>query len=404
MPWLVGGFFGGPFRTFHVEVGFTDRIGGIAGEFGDGESHAEPRTGRHEDCTACTLCFAVCPVVSRDDSAHRALMMMPTLASGRRDHERANWDVFTSLLETDRTTLNLGTVKDAALTQPRFEFSRACAGCGETPYIRLLTQLFGDYLIVSNATGCSSIYGGSLPATPWSWTIDGIGPAWANSLFDENADFGPGIRIAVDHRRDLALALDDTVAPLVPDLTQELNALRDADQSTERGIAEQRALVMVMQDRLAGWGGPAVRALSSVIEALIRHSVWLVGGHGWACGIGYGGVDHVIASGTDVNFLVLDTELYSKTGRQQSKSTPRGAVAQFGSSGKRREKKDLGILAMTYGNVYVARIAIGATDAHRLKVLQESEAFDGPSLVIAYAHCIAHGYDLAHGIDHQSRP
>ena len=356
-----------------------------------------------EDCTGCTLCFEICPAVNRDDSAHRALMMVSTVGSSRQDDERANWEFFTSLPETDRTKLNLVTVKDVALTQPLFEFSGACAGCGETPYLRLLTQLFGDHLIVANATGCSSIYGGSLPATPWSQTIDGIGPAWANSLFEDNAEFGLGIRVAVDHRRDHARALLDSVSLLAPDLADELMALRDADQSSERGIVDQRNRVRAMKDRLAGWGGSAVRELSSVIEALVHHSVWLVGGDGWAYDIGYGGLDHVIASGTNVNILVLDTEVYSNTGGQQSKSTPRGAVAKFASSGKRRAKKDLGLLAMTYGNVYVARIAMGANDAHTVKVLQEAEAYDGPSLVIAYAHCIAHGYDLAHGLDHQKQ-
>jgi pyruvate-ferredoxin/flavodoxin oxidoreductase len=352
-----------------------------------------------EDCTGCTLCHEVCPAVSKADPNHRALMMKPQAPLVAQ--ERINWDFFQALPEVDRSALNFGTVKDAALAQPLFEFSGACAGCGETPYIRLLTQLHGDHLVVANATGCSSIFGGNLPTTPWSKTRDGVGPAWANSLFEDNAEFGLGIRVALDARRDYALALIERTIAEEPALADPLMAIVHADQKTEAGIRAQRERVNAFLPRLKKIDTPLARELESVIESAIHRSVWLVGGDGWAYDIGYGGLDHVLASGQNVNILVLDTEVYSNTGGQQSKATPRGATAKFASGGKPRAKKDLGLLAMTYGNVYVAQIAMGSSDAHTVRALQEAEAFDGPSLIIAFSHCIAHGYELSEGLDHQ---
>ena len=352
-----------------------------------------------EDCTGCTLCHEVCPAVSKADPAHRALMMQPQ--APRVAQERINWDFFVNLPEVDRSALNLATVKDAALAQPLFEFSGACAGCGETPYIRLLTQLYGDHLVVANATGCTSIFGGNLPTTPWTKTKAGLGPAWANSLFEDNAEFGLGIRVALDARNDYALDLIGKMIAEEPSLADPLSEILHANQKTEAGITAQRARVNAILPRIRKLGTPLALELESVIESAIHRSVWLVGGDGWAYDIGYGGLDHVLASGQNVNILVLDTEVYSNTGGQQSKATPRGATAKFASGGKPRAKKDLGLLAMTYGNVYVAQIAMGSSDAHTVRALQEAEAFDGPSLIIAFSHCIAHGYELSEGLDHQ---
>lgn len=352
-----------------------------------------------EDCTGCTLCHEVCPAVSKTDPNHRALTMLPQ--APRVAQERINWDFFQSLPEVDRASLNLGIVKDAALAQPLFEFSGACAGCGETPYIRLLTQLYGDHLVVANGTGCSSIFGGNLPTTPWTKARDGIGPAWANSLFEDNAEFGLGIRVALDARRDYALDLIEKVIAEEPALTEPLSIILNAVQKTEADIRAQRARVNAILPRLKKVPGALARELETVIESTVHRTVWLVGGDGWAYDIGYGGLDHVLASGQNVNVLVLDTEVYSNTGGQQSKATPRGATAKFASGGKQRAKKDLGLLAMTYGNIYVAQIAMGSSDAHTVRALQEAEAYDGPSLVIAYSHCIAHGYEMGDGLAHQ---
>jgi len=289
-------------------------------------------------------------------------------------------------------------VKDVQLLQPFFEFSGACAGCGETPYLMAVSQLFGDRALVANATGCSSIYGGSQPTTPWTTNPEGRGPAWANSLFEDNAEFGLGMRLALDRQaayaRELLDRLDGAVADLAP-------ALLDADQSTEAGIAAQRERVAALKARLSAIDSPTSRDLASVADTLVKKSVWIVGGDGWAYDIGFGGLDHVLASGRNVNVLVLDTEVYSNTGGQASKSTPRGAVAKFAAGGKATAKKDLALMAMTYGHVYVARVAMGASDGQTLRALREAEAYDGPSLVIAYSHCIAHGYDLRHGMDQQ---
>jgi pyruvate-ferredoxin/flavodoxin oxidoreductase len=291
------------------------------------------------------------------------------------------------------------------LLQPLFEFSGACAGCGETPYIKLLTQLFGDRAIIANATGCSSIYGGNLPTTPYTINRDGRGPAWSNSLFEDNAEFGLGMRLALDHQNAYGRELVDR---LREDVGEALaNSLLNADQSTDTGINIQRELVAALKAKLegaakleAGWPNEA-RDLASVADALVKKSVWIVGGDGWAYDIGYGGLDHVMASGLNVNILVLDTEVYSNTGGQASKSTPMGAVAKFASGGKPTGKKDLGMGAIRYGNVYVAQVAMGANDTHTVKAFIEAEAHDGPSLIIAYSQCIAHGIDMAKGMHQQ---
>ena len=349
-----------------------------------------------EDCTGCDLCVQMCPAHEKGHPEHRALTMVPQ--APRRDEERHNWDYFLSLPEVDRRAVKRD-VKGAQLLQPLFEFSGACAGCGETPYIKLLTQLFGDRLLIANATGCSSIFGGNLPTTPYAVDRCGRGPAWANSLFEDNAEFGLGFRLALDSQEQQARTLLERVSPhLDPAL---VTALRDADQSTETGIAAQRDRVAALRARLASIDDAAAQQLEQSADVLVRKSVWIIGGDGWAYDIGFGGLDHVLSLGRKVNILVLDTEVYSNTGGQQSKATPIGASAKFAALGKAQGKKDLGLMAMTYGNVYVARIALGAKDAHTLKVLQEAEAFPGPSLVIAFAHCIAHGYDLAESIEHQ---
>ena len=309
--------------------------------------------------------------------------------------ERERFDFFLSIPEIDRTLVEPATVKGSQMLEPLFEFSGACEGCGETPYLKLLTQLLGDRMIVANATGCSSIYGGNLPTTPWSANRDGRGPAWSNSLFEDNAEFGLGMRLALDAQERQARAL---AAELAPDLA---DALAAADPHTEAGIAEQRRLVAELRERIAGIDRPEARRLAALADALVRKSVWIVGGDGWAYDIGFGGLDHVLASGRDVNVLVLDTEVYSNTGGQASKATPRGAVAKFAAGGKQTGKKDLGLLATAYGNVYVAHIALGADNPQTVKALAEADAWDGPSLVIAYSHCIAHGIDMVKGMRQQ---
>jgi pyruvate-ferredoxin/flavodoxin oxidoreductase len=349
-----------------------------------------------EDCTGCGLCVEICPAKSKSEVRHRAIDMVP--ARPLHDAEVTNWNFFLSLPTPERAPLNASLVKDVQLLEPLFEFSGACAGCGETPYLKAMSQLFGDRAIVANATGCSSIYGASQPTTPWATNAEGRGPAWANSLFEDNAEFGLGMRLALDRQTHYARELLGRLDAAVADLA---GALLDADQSTESGIVAQRERVAALKARLGEIDSPTAHELASVADALVRKSVWIVGGDGWAYDIGYGGLDHVLASGRNVNILVLDTEVYSNTGGQASKSTPRGAVAKFAASGKAGAKKDLALMAMTYGHVYVARVAMGASDAHTLRVLREAEAYDGPSLVIAYSHCIAHGYDLRHGLDQQ---
>jgi pyruvate-ferredoxin/flavodoxin oxidoreductase len=316
-----------------------------------------------------------------------------------REAETANWEFFYNLPEVDRTLINPGTIKNSQLLQPLFEFSGACSGCGETPYVKLVSQLFGDRAIVANATGCSSIYGGNLPTTPWAVNKEGRGPAWSNSLFEDNAEFGLGMRLTLDKQGEYAREL---LAQLSVEIGTELvEGLLTADQSTELGIKQQRERVAALKEGLAGRTDPKSRDLLSLADMLVKKSVWIMGGDGWAYDIGYGGLDHVLASGRNVNVLVLDTEVYSNTGGQASKSTPRAAVAKFAMAGKGTAKKDLGLIAMSYGYVYVARVAMGASDQQTLKAIIEAEAFDGPSLVIAYAQCINHGIDMAKGLEQQ---
>ncbi|MGA3212879.1 MAG: pyruvate:ferredoxin (flavodoxin) oxidoreductase, partial [Terriglobales bacterium] len=350
-----------------------------------------------EDCTGCGICVEVCPAKSKSEVKHKAINMVPQ--PPLREREVKNWDFFLGIPETDRTRLSLGQVKDIQLLQPLFEFSGACSGCGETPYIKLMSQLFGDRAVVANATGCSSIYGGNLPATPYTFNREGRGIAWSNSLFEDNAEFGLGIRVALDKQMEY---VREQLPRFSAQLGDQLVAdLLHGDQSTEAGIQAQRERVAALRDKLAGDHSPAARDLLSLADTLVNRSVWIVGGDGWAYDIGYGGLDHVLASGRNVNVLVLDSEVYSNTGGQMSKSTPRGAVAKFAAGGKPRPKKDLAMMAVNYENVYVARVAFGAGDMHTLKAFLEAEAFNGPSLIIAYSHCIAHGYDLVHGLDQQ---
>src|SRR6266496_2354925 len=349
-----------------------------------------------EDCTGCALCVEVCPAKSKSEVRHKAINMVPQ--GPIHDQEVRGWEFFLDLPDPDRRALNEGQVKDVQLLQPLFEFSGACGGCGETPYLRLLSQLFGDRAVIANATGCSSIYGGNQPTTPWTVNREGRGPAWANSLFEDNAEFGLGIRTALDKQEEYARELLERFTPDLGPLAAELLG---ADQSTEAGIDGQREKVTRLRRALGSLRDPAARELESVADALVAKSVWIVGGDGWAYDIGYGGLDHVLASGRKVNVLVLDTEVYSNTGGQMSKATPRGAVAKFAAGGKPGAKKDLGLLAMVSGSVYVARVAMGASDAQTLKAFREAEAFPGPSLIIAYSHCIAHGFDLRPGMDQQ---
>jgi pyruvate-ferredoxin/flavodoxin oxidoreductase len=336
-------------------------------------------------------------VKSKSEVKHKAINM--ELQSPIRDRERANWEYFLSLPEAERAMTNQSHVKDVQLLRPLFEFSGACAGCGETPYIKLVTQLFGDRAVIANATGCSSIYGGNLPTTPYCTNESGRGPAWSNSLFEDNAEFGLGMRLALDQQAQYARTM---VAKLSRVAGDELaRALIEADQSDEAGIALQRARVKLLRERLKNSDDQDARTLIAVAEHLVRKSVWIIGGDGWAYDIGYGGLDHVLASGHNVNILVLDTEVYSNTGGQCSKATPRGAVAKFAFAGKQGIKKDLALMAMSYGNVYVAQVAMGGGDTQTLRAFHEAEAYNGPSLIIAYSHCIAHGYDLLYGMEQQ---
>ncbi len=355
-----------------------------------------------EDCTGCGLCVQSCPVKDKSDTKRRAINMHEQ--APLRAAEAANWDFFLSLPEFDRDKLSPNQVKDLQLFQPLFEFSGACTGCGETPYIKLLTQLFGDRTLIANATGCSSIYGGNLPTTPYAANHEGRGPAWSNSLFEDNAEFGLGMRLAVDQQNVYARALVGRYAAQIGEALAE--EILTADQSVEAGIFEQRKRVAELKKRVQAWlavttngVAAACRDLLAVADSLVKKSVWILGGDGWAYDIGYGGLDHVLASGRNVNVLVLDTEVYSNTGGQMSKATPRGAVAKFAAGGKQSAKKDLGMMAVTYGNVYVARVAMGANDMQSVKAFLEAEKWNGPSLIIAYSPCIAHGYDLVHALD-----
>jgi pyruvate-ferredoxin/flavodoxin oxidoreductase len=350
-----------------------------------------------EDCTGCGLCVEVCPAKDKSQVGRKAINLAPQPPI--REAEAVKWDYFLSLPEVDRTAISLKTVKNSQLLEPLFEFSGACAGCGETPYLKLLSQLYGDRITIANATGCSSIYGGNLPTTPWSKNTEGRGPAWSNSLFEDNAEFGLGMRLTLDKQIEYVHELLPTLANQVGE--QLVTGLLNADQTTEAGIREQRERVALLKQSLANLNDPRALDMLSLADVLIRRSIWIVGGDGWAYDIGYGGLDHVLASGRNVNVLVLDTEVYSNTGGQASKSTPRAAVAKFAAQGKGMPKKDLGMIAMAYGYIYVARIAMGAGDQQTLNAFLEADAYDGPSLIIAYSHCIAHGYDLRKGLDQQ---
>jgi len=348
-----------------------------------------------DDCTGCTLCVKVCPAKDKSNPRHKAIDMAPKDA--HLDVERASFDFFLSLPELDRKRIRRLDVKGSQLCEPLFEFSGACSGCGETPYLKLLTQLFGDRALIANATGCSSIYGANLPTTPYTANADGRGPAWSNSLFEDNAELGLGFRLGVDQQaaraRALLAGLHDAVGPELAD------ALLEGGAADEEAIAEQRARVEALRERLATLDRADARALAEAADYLVAKSLWIVGGDGWAYDIGYGGLDHVLSLGRDVNVLVLDTEVYSNTGGQMSKATPLGAAAKFASAGKPVGKKDLGLEAMSYGHVYVASIALGADLKQTVKAFREAEAYPGASLIIAYSPCIAHGYDLAHSLD-----
>jgi pyruvate-ferredoxin/flavodoxin oxidoreductase len=349
-----------------------------------------------EDCTGCALCIEACPAKSKSEAKHKAINMVPQPAL--REAEVRNWDFFLTLPELSRDLISVSQVKDVQLLQPLFEFSGACAGCGETPYIKLLSQLFGDRTVIANATGCSSIYGGNLPTTPYTFNKDGRGIAWSNSLFEDNAEFGLGMRLSLDKQSGYARELLVRLASQLPQ--QLVDSILNADQKGEAALAEQRKRVAELKKALPAIKAPEAHALFDVADMLVDKAVWIVGGDGWAYDIGFGGLDHVLASGRNVNILVLDTEVYSNTGGQMSKSTPRGAVAKFAAGGKGRPKKDLALIAMSYP-AYVARVAMGSSDMQTLKAFNEAEAFDGPSIILAYSHCIAHGYDLVHGLDQQ---
>ncbi len=350
-----------------------------------------------EDCTGCALCVEFCPVKNKQEIRLKAINMaeQPPL----RETERENWEFFLGIPDLDRRTLATSTVKGSQLLRPLFEFSGACTGCGETPYVKLVSQLFGDRTIIANATGCSSIYGGNLPTTPWSQDENGRGPAWSNSLFEDNAEFGLGFRLTIDKQKEYAREL---LQKLRSEIGENLaDALINAEQKDEQGIYEQRERVEELKKKLVNLNSADAKRLLNIADNLVKKSVWIMGGDGWAYDIGYGGLDHVLASGKNVNILVLDTEVYSNTGGQMSKATPRAAVAKFAASGKPVKRKDLGMLAMSYGNVYVAQVAMGASDVQTVRAFIEAEAYDGPSVIIAYSHCIAHGINMRLGLDQQ---
>jgi pyruvate-ferredoxin/flavodoxin oxidoreductase len=349
-----------------------------------------------EDCTGCKLCVSVCPSKDKANPKIKAINMADQ--TPLREPEKKNYDFFLAIPDPDRSKLKID-VKGSQFMRPLFEYSGACAGCGETPYVKLLTQLFGDRLIIANATGCSSIYGGNLPTTPYCVDSNGRGPAWANSLFEDNAEFGLGYRLAINKQTEIAREL---LAKLSSQVGENLvKDLLNADQSSEAAIAAQRGRVVELRKKLATIASPEAKRLGFVADYLVKKSVWILGGDGWAYDIGYGGLDHVLATGHDVNLLVMDTEVYSNTGGQASKATPMGAAAKFAAAGKATPKKDLGMIAMSYGNIYVAKVAFGAKDVQTVKAFQEAESYQGASIVIAYAHCIAHGYDLAFGAEQQ---
>ncbi|RPH88046.1 MAG: pyruvate:ferredoxin (flavodoxin) oxidoreductase, partial [Deltaproteobacteria bacterium] len=353
-----------------------------------------------EDCTGCTLCVEVCPAKNKKEVSKKAINMTPQPPI--REQERENYDFFLNQIpDMDRREVKVNSVKGSQLLRPLFEYSGACAGCGETPYVKLLTQLFGDRAIIANATGCSSIYGGNLPTFPYAKDANGRGPAWSNSLFEDNAEFGLGFRLTFDK-------FNEYTKELLPKLSSTLgddliSALLSADQSTETGIHDQRERVQILRSKLADNTSAEAKQVLSLADYLVKKSVWVVGGDGWAYDIGYGGLDHVLASGRNVNVLVLDTEVYSNTGGQMSKSTPLGAVAKFAAAGKPLPKKDMGMIFMTYGNIYVARVAMGYNDLGVVRAFMEADAYNGPSIILAYSHCIAHGINMAKGMEAQKK-
>jgi len=350
-----------------------------------------------EDCTGCQMCVEVCPVKDKTQVGRKALNMAPQLPL--KEQEIENWDFFLTLPVPDRTAMKLSTIKNSQLLDPLFEFSGACAGCGETPYVKLASQLFGDRMIIANATGCSSIYGGNLPTTPYTVNQDGRGPAWNNSLFEDNAEFGMGMRLTVDKHTEYARELLPKLANFLGE--QLVDDVLNADMSDEAGIKAQRERVEIIKGKLQGVDDILAKDLLSLADMLVKKSVWAFGGDGWAYDIGYGGLDHVLASGRNVNVLVLDTQVYSNTGGQSSKATPRAAVAKFAAKGKDTPRKDLGMMAMTYGYIYVAQVAMGSSDIQTLRAFIEADAYDGPSLILAYSHCIAHGIDMSKGLSQQ---
>ncbi|WP_429884604.1 pyruvate:ferredoxin (flavodoxin) oxidoreductase [Geoalkalibacter halelectricus] len=396
-----------PHATIRMKIYDGDQLSGAPATFKSVEARGKGLEGKKftlqvapEDCTGCGACVYNCPAKSKEDPKHKAINMK--FQAPLRAEEAKNWDFFLSLPETDPALVNRATLKGTQLLKPLFEFSGACAGCGETPFIKLASQLFGDRMMIANATGCTSIYCGNLPTTPFTKRADGRGPTWSNSLFEDNAEFGYGMRLAVDKFNTYALELLDIIANCDCKACKGQDALfaaiKNADQSTQEGIEEQRGRVAKLKEILAQCTDADSKNLLSVADYLVQKSVWIVGGDGWAYDIGYGGLDHVLASGENVNVLVLDTEVYSNTGGQASKSTPLGAVAQFAAGGKRMPKKDLGLISMTYGNIYVAKVSL-ANPAQVVKAFLEADSYDGPSIIIAYSHCIAHGIAMDSGIE-----
>ena len=390
-----------PHATIRMKVYDPARLEGAPATFKSTDARAPEWKGLKwtlqvapEDCTGCCLCVEVCPAKNKTEVKLKAINMRPQ--DPLRLPERDNFNFFLALPEFDRRKIKITQLRQQQVMEPLFEFSGACAGCGETPYLKLLTQLFGDRIVAANATGCSSIYGGNLPTTPYAKNKDGRGPTWNNSLFEDNAEFGLGFRVSIDKQKEFATELLKKLAPKLGD--DLVSGILTAVQTDEAGIYEQRERVAALKQELAGDSSSDARMLLAIADNLLRRSVWILGGDGWAYDIGYGGLDHVLASGRDVNVLVMDTEVYSNTGGQCSKSTPRGAVAKFAAGGKRLRKKDIGLIAMSYGDVYVASVAMGAKDEQALKAFIEAESYPGPSLIVAYSHCIAHGIDVDRGV------
>jgi len=390
-----------PHATIRAKIYGADKLAGAPATFKSVPSRLPEWKGLSftlqvaaEDCTGCALCVDVCPAKNKTETRLRAINMQPQPPLQVTEH--ANWDFFLGLPEVDRRKIKTTQLRQQQLLRPLFEFSGACSGCGETPYIKMLTQLFGDRAVIANATGCSSIYGGNLPTTPYCKNAEGRGPTWCNSLFEDNAEFGLGFRVSLDKQKEFASELLKKLAPQLGD--SFVDSILNANQSDEAGIYDQRERVAALKLKLAGQTSPEATLLLTLADKLVKKSVWILGGDGWAYDIGYGGLDHVLASGRDVNVLVMDTEVYSNTGGQMSKSTPRGAVAKFAAGGKPAGKKDLGLIAMAYGNIYVASVALGAKDEQTLKAFVEAESYPGPSLIIAYSHCIAHGVAVDMGV------